>query len=389
MSALAEVALSDSALREFADKAGRPELTTVAPTAARAFLAAALGRRAPVLLVTAGGREADDRTRELREFLGDAVAQFPSWETLPHERLSPGADTVGRRLSVLRRLARPDDALYGPPLQVVVTTVRSLVQPMAPGLGEIEPVIVREGGEYDFEALVARLSELAYTRVDMVGKRGEFAVRGGILDVFPPTSDHAVRVEFWGDEVTELRAFSVADQRSISESVVPVLIAPPCRELLLTDAVRERASELAQTHAEDAALVEMLDSLAQGIPAEGMEALIPALVSSPTVMLPDVLPEGSHVLISDPERVRTRATDLVKTGREFLDASWSAASVGADAPLDSAALNLGGSAYRSLTQVRESTMAAGVPWWTVSPLASGSDEEFVPELSAAPTARGS
>src|SRR5699024_3877267 len=105
--------------------------------------------------------------------------------------------------------------------------VRSLVQPMAPGLGDIEPVVVREGEDHDLEDLVTRLTELAYTRVDMVGKRGEFAVRGGIVDVFPPTAEHPVRIEFFGDEVTELRSFSVADQRTIGEAPVDVLIAPP------------------------------------------------------------------------------------------------------------------------------------------------------------------
>ena len=74
-------------------------------------MAAALAERTHLLLVTATGREADDLTAELTEMIGDAVAQFPSWETLPHERLSPSADTVGRRVEVLRRLARPDDRL--------------------------------------------------------------------------------------------------------------------------------------------------------------------------------------------------------------------------------------------------------------------------------------
>src|SRR5699024_5484833 len=230
---------------------------------------------------------------------------------------------------------------------------------------------------------------LAYTRVDMVGKRGEFAVRGGIVDVFPPTAEHPVRIEFFGDEVTELRSFSVADQRTIGEAPVDVLIAPPCRELLLTEQVRARAAELAQHHAEDAALVEMLDKLADGIPVEGMEALIPARVPGETVLLTDVLPAGAHVLLADPERVRTRATDLVKTGKEFLEASWNAASMGGEAPLDPSHLNLTDSAYRSLRQVRESALEAGVPWWTVSPLASGDEHEYVPDLSAAPTARGS
>ena len=176
-------------------------------------------------MVTATGREADDLTAELRGVFGDSAVMFPSWETLPHERLSPGVDTVGARLMVLYRLAHPDDPRLGPPLRVVVTTARSLLQPMAPDLADIEPVTLHVGAEFDFDQLVARLVELAYTRVDMVGKRGEFAVRGGILDVFPPTAEHPVRVEFWGDEVSEMRMFAVADQRSIPEIDVATVVA--------------------------------------------------------------------------------------------------------------------------------------------------------------------
>src|ERR671931_19749 len=112
---------------------------------------------------------------------------------------------------------------------------------MAPQLGLVEPVTLTVGAEIVFEDVIARLVELAYTRVDMVGRRGEFAVRGGILDVFPPTAEHPVRVEFWGDEVSEMRMFSVADQRSIPEIPVDTVVAVPCRELLLTDDVRDRA----------------------------------------------------------------------------------------------------------------------------------------------------
>src|SRR5207237_10039075 len=111
----------------------------------------------PLLLVTATGREADDLTAELAGVFGDAVAVFPSWETLPHERLSPGVDTVGTRLMVLRRLAHPDDARLGPPLRVVVTTVRSLLQPMAPGLGLVEPVTLTIGQEIAFAPVRDRL----------------------------------------------------------------------------------------------------------------------------------------------------------------------------------------------------------------------------------------
>ncbi|MFI6868399.1 transcription-repair coupling factor [Nocardia sp. NPDC050406] len=368
---------------------GRESAMLIAPSAVRPFVAATIAQQRPVVVVTAAGREADDLTVELAEIFGDAVAQFPSWETLPHERLSPSADTVGRRLQVLRRLAHPDEAVYGEPLRVVVTTVRSLMQPMARGLEDIEPIVLRIGGQHDFDELLTRLVEFAYERVDMVGKRGEFAVRGGILDLFPPTADHPVRVEFWGDEITELRPFSVADQRSLTEVTVETVVAQPCRELLLTTELRERAAQVAAENPADAALVEMLEKLAQGIPVEGMEALLPVLQPGELRLLTEALPEGTHVLLCDPEKVRTRAADLVRTGQEFLEASWTAASFGGAAPLGAHGLDLAASAYRGLDVVHADAEQRGLPWWTLSPLAADDPNEIALPVLAAPTARGS
>ena len=210
---------------------------------------------------------------------------LPSWETLPHERLSPRADTVGRRVAVLRRLAHPE-APDTPdvPLRVVVTATRSLIQPVVPGLGDLEPVRLAEGTEYELEALTARLVDLAYARVEMVEKRGEFAVRGGIVDLFPPTAAAPVRVEFWGDEVSELRCFSVADQRSLPgdgpDARPAEVVAPPCRELLLTDdGARPRRASSPPSTPRTRPSSELLSRVAEGIPSEGMESLIPALLS--------------------------------------------------------------------------------------------------------------
>jgi transcription-repair coupling factor (superfamily II helicase) len=180
--------------------AGVPALAVEGPAALRPFLAAALtdGGRT-VLAVTATDREAEDLAAAAGDLLDRAaVAVLPSWETLPHERLSPRPDTVGRRLSIFRSLADPATAP-----RLVVAAARSLIQPIAPGLGRLEPVTLRVGDEHDFDDLLVRLVELAYTRVEMVTARGEFAVRGGIVDVFPPTAEHPVRVEFWGDEISD------------------------------------------------------------------------------------------------------------------------------------------------------------------------------------------
>jgi len=388
---LVEWALTAPTFQELIESAAsRPaELSLVGPASARLFVASALARLGPLLVVTATGREADELTAELRGVLGDAVAAFPSWETLPHERLSPGVDTVGARLMVLRRLAHPDDTRLGPPLQVVVTAVRSLLQPMTPQLGLVEPVMLSVGREMAFEDVISRLVELAYTRVDMVGRRGEFAVRGGILDVFPPTAEHPVRIEFWGDEVSEMRMFSVADQRSIPEIEVDTLTAVACRELLLTDEVRERAAQLAARHpaakpAIIGSVADMLAKLAEGIPVDGMEALLPVLRPDEHVLLTDQLAPGTPVLLCDPEKIRSRAADLIKTGREFLEASWSVAALGADAPVD--VEELGGSGFAELDEVQAAADRSGHPWWTLSQLSDESAMEL--EIRASPSARG-
>ncbi|RPA65349.1 transcription-repair coupling factor [Gordonia oryzae] len=390
LAGLAAVTCSDASLSALREKGDTPRLDITGPDAVRPFVVAALAHgTAPLLVVSANGREADDLTAELAELLDDPdeVTQFPSWETLPHERLSPSADTVGRRLAVLHRLAEPGKT----PLRVIVTTVRSLVQPMAPGLGEVRTITLRENIEIDVDKLLADLVEMAYERVDMVGRRGEFAVRGGILDIFPTTADYPVRVEFWGDEITEMRAFSVADQRSQPEVDASVVRIHPCRELVLTDQVRKRAADLAAEHCADKALSEMLTKLSEGIPVEGMEALIPALVDGRMQLLTEVLPDRSRVLILDPEKVRTRAADLAATGAEFLEASWNAAALGASAPVDtrgSAGIDLQASAYRPLDEVLGATVEAGRSWWTISPLSSGFDAEFDLDLTPGPTPHG-
>ncbi|MEN3320254.1 MAG: hypothetical protein V7643_3656, partial [Mycobacterium sp.] len=388
---LVDLALQDPSLADVARRASdRPsDLTLIGPASARVFAASALAQAGPLLVVTATGREADDLTAELRGVLGDAVAMFPSWETLPHERLSPGVDTVGARLMLLRRLSHPDDERLGPPLRIVVTTTRSLLQPMAPDVADIEPVTLTVGAEADFDTVIARLVELAYDRVDMVAKRGEFAVRGGILDVFPPTAEHPVRVEFWGDEVSEIRMFSVADQRSIPEIAVDFVVAVPCREVLLTDDVRDRAAKLAAEHpvqenSVPGSVPDMLAKLSEGIPVDGMEALLPLLRPTELSTLSDHLPAGTPLLICDPEKVRSRAADLIKTGREFLEASWSTAAVGGDVPIDIEAL--GASGFVALDDARSAARGGGHPWWTLSQLSDESALEL--NIRPAPSARG-
>ncbi|MEI2276520.1 transcription-repair coupling factor [Paenarthrobacter ilicis] len=374
------------AQRPFADRSSDYQIS--APTGMRAVLLAEMADAlaannadAPVVLaVTATGREADDLTAALCSYLpAESVAAFPSWETLPHERLSPRSDTVGRRLSVLRRLTHPESSTAAP-LRVVVAPVRAVVQPIVAGLGDLVPVTLKVGQERSFTDVVRALSDAAYARVDMVTHRGEFAVRGGILDVFPPTEDHPIRVEFFGDEVDQMRWFAVADQRSLSAPGVhhpTELHAPPCREILITPSVMSRAAKL---KADMPAAADMLEKIAGGIAVEGMESLAPVLVDA-MVPFVDQLPAGSLTVVIEPEKVRTRAHDLAATNEEFLEAAWSTASDGGAAPLDlssQASSDLHAASFRSLTDTRSAALEHGVSWWSITSLAS--DEDLVLDI---------
>ncbi|HEY1822665.1 MAG TPA: transcription-repair coupling factor, partial [Trebonia sp.] len=350
------------------------ERDLVAPQALRPLVSAALAAGVGdnparfVLAVTATAREAEDLTAALRAFVPpDSVAMFPGWETLPHERLSPRSDTVGQRIAVLRRLAHPaaeGDALGGP-LKVVIAPVRALLQPIVAGLGDLVPVRLAVGDEADPEDVIARLVEVGYARVEMVSKRGELAVRGGLLDVFPPTEEHPLRIEFFGDTVEEVRVFKVADQRSAGQAEHG-LWAPPCRELLLTPSVRSRAKELAAKHP---GVSEILGRISDGITVEGMEAFSSVLADRMDLVL-DHLPLGAVVLACDPERIRTRAIELVTTSQEFLEASWASAASGGEAPVD-----LGGSAFQPIETIRETAAELGIAWWTLAPFGVTDDAE--------------
>ena len=361
---LETVARADSfrAVRQQAFAGGR----IASPRAVQPILAALLAAPKPVgaqrrlLVITATGQEAEDLASTVRGLVpGLEIAVLPSWETLPHERMSPSSDTIGRRVAILRRLAHPDEA--DPLLRsidVVVASIRAVVQPIAGGLGEVAPVRLRVGDDYDLSALVRRLVELGYERLDLVERRGQIAVRGGILDVFPPNSEHPLRVEFWGDAVEEIRTFTVTDQRSL-DNAPDGLFAPPVRELLLTESVRARAAKLAQ---ENPSLHDICAQLTEGVAVDGMEALIPVLTDSVEPLI-SFLPESTSVVLLDPERVRTRAHDLVRTADEFLAASWHNATVGNKAPID-----LSGSNFFSLDEVRDQALHRELPWCELTPL---------------------
>lgn len=321
----------------------------------------ALNERGAFLALTATSREAQALAATLAGLLpaGVEIVELPAWETLPHERLSPSVETVGQRALVFRALREREKGEAAP--LIVVASVRAAVQAVSPQAVHAESFVLRVGDSVDIHDFAASLVERAYTRVDLVTRRGEFAVRGGLVDVFASSADSAVRIDFFGDEVSEFRPFSVVDQRSGDEQLSQLEVWP-ARELLLTAEVREQARVLA---ARDSPQRELLALLADGVPQPGMESLMGEL--QPRLYTLTELFSGP-VAVFAPERVRERATSLAETNREFFEAAWS----GDVPPVTAGTVSLG------FDELREGSR--GVCWWEFSRFADA-DVRVLGELA--------
>ena len=373
---LLTMALTDPKLKGLVGNIGVDSLHVTGIDQVRSWATGALARQVPVLLVTATSHEAEDLTAELQAMLGKGkVANFPAFETLPHERLSPAPDVVGARAKVLWEMP-----------QVIVASARAFCQPVLPA---VEPITVKVDTEWDFTELTEQAVNFAYEHVDMVAKRGEFATRGGIIDIFPTTAEYPVRLEFWGDEVTDIRSFAVADQRTIEELTSVELF--PARQLIIDASVAKRADELARTNPSNTTLVQLLTRISEHTHADGEEVLIPVLSDAKYSVLPELMPKGSIVFVSGPEKVRTRIADLEATDQEFLEAGWEAAAMGAEGPLAVEGLDVSASSFRSFESLEVSACNAGNAWWTFAPpgMFAADDAMTLPlEFEAAPAPKG-
>ncbi|MGB6058914.1 MAG: transcription-repair coupling factor [Microthrixaceae bacterium] len=283
---------------------GRRSTVLVVPEAARAFTVAGLheaSRRSPVLVATPSVADAERLAADLANFLpAGSVEMFPAWETLPFERVSPSVETMGLRLRTLWRLRTAD-----PTLAIVVVPARALAQRLGPGLEDLEPIQVSAGVELDSLKLIEDLVMSGYRREYQVEHRGEIAVRGSIIDIFPSTGDRPVRLDFWGDEVERLTEFSPGDQRSTTD--VDQVQIFPARELLSGEEVAERAEKLMSTQPWGR---EQWQRFADGETFEGMEAWLPWLIDDERVIF-DLIPADGQVLLVDPRRLKDRANDIV------------------------------------------------------------------------------
>ncbi len=283
----------------------------VVPPPARAFLLAGLAARVPgpLLAIVPGEREAEDLAEDLALFR-DSVVFMPAWETLPFEHVSPNAATMARRSEARYLLAA------GRPGTVVVASARSVSQRISPS--SPEPVSGRVGEEVGFDLLIERLAGYGYHRTDRVEARGEFSVRGGIVDLFPAGGDEPLRLDFWGDRLEDARIFSVTSQRSVEKA--GEFVAFPAREFRPDPQISADARLLLATEAWAAST---WDRLSEGVLFPGMESWLPWL-APPVTALSELAPGGSLVVF-DRGRASDRSRDLLKEERDLaaaLASTW-------------------------------------------------------------------
>jgi transcription-repair coupling factor (superfamily II helicase) len=175
-------------------------------------------------------------------------------------------------------------------------------------------VVVAKGDQVAVDELVARLVGMGYRRESLVEHRGELAVRGGIVDVFPSTDDEPVRIDLWGDEVDRLTRFDVADQRSTDDLSRVELFG--CRELVADDTMRKRAADLVGSAPWGR---HQWDRLADGDQFDGMESWLPWLADTEELVT-DLLGDDALVVLVEPRRVRDRAGELLEEEAALADA---------------------------------------------------------------------
>lgn len=183
------------------------------PSAPKALLAtlAVKALKRSVLLVTGGTRE-DKLFDDLLYFAPDLCIEFPSWETLPGEEITPSPDIVGKRFEALYQLhMKKGPAILVCPLQALLQKVASKEE-VAPLL-----TIWNKGMRLAFDQIAEKLTKLGYRREAVVSDKGQFAVRGGILDLFPLSSSDPYRIEFFGDEIEQIRTFDPIGQKSVAK----------------------------------------------------------------------------------------------------------------------------------------------------------------------------
>src|SRR6478672_6537906 len=204
-------------LREALPDSGGPAVDAYVSASLRPYLLAALidaddgSVPGPALIVAADDRSARDLAGDLKAFLAPRpVHIYPSRGTTFESHLDPPPHLAGLRIAAMNALSDPS--------AVVVASAIALAEKVPDPALRPEALALHKGESVDLDDVTLLLADAGYERRDQVEERGHFALRGGILDVYPATEEQAIRIDLFGDEIESIRRFSVFTQRSLGEA---------------------------------------------------------------------------------------------------------------------------------------------------------------------------
>ncbi len=267
----------------------------------------------PILWITPQQKDAERVITDLSFFSDLPVLLYPCRDSLPFVPLLPSSETTCQKVSVLYRLATEG----GPAVAVApVQALTELTLPPKTLLGHVEYLQV--GEEVDREGLLKWLIESGYEHSSVVQSRGEFCVRGSLLDIFPPMTSLPVRIDFFGDFVEEMRLFDPLTQRSTED--LNELVVLPAHEFILSQPLIEAAQERLIREAEKYDLSarrihEILQQLEDKRLVEGQEALLPIFYPRPASLL-DYIPQQAPLLLERPEEIEAALSNYWKEARQ-------------------------------------------------------------------------
>jgi transcription-repair coupling factor (superfamily II helicase) len=300
------------------DDTGPARLSGVPPQAAALLLSEAAEADRPFVVVVPDNAALESLAADLRFFLelkspdpAPPILRYPADEVNPFGGLSPDRDDTAQRLGSLHRISRGER--FGFLLVAAPAVLRRVMPPEV--LASAGDYVVH-GVEVSRERLIANLANAGYLRIPVVDGPGQFAARGGIIDVFSPLDQHPVRIEFLGDLVDRMRYFEPESQRTFRDA--PDLYAPPASELIATDegrktAAREAAAIGEEINTPSRRLSELEDEIAEAGPGKYPPALLPAFYARMAVL--------ADYVAAYPRRIRVAAIepgDCLRAAEGFL-----------------------------------------------------------------------
>ncbi|MBV9989719.1 MAG: transcription-repair coupling factor [Alphaproteobacteria bacterium] len=281
---------------------------TGAPGGYDAYLAAEAARRSKglVVFVATDEAQADVVARGVRFFAKDVtVLSFPAWDVLPYDRMSPKSDIESERLATLAALLHAS----GP--TVVVTVVNAILQRVPPRTAiEGASFFARTGATVSYEKLTAFLAANGYVAASTVREPGDFALRGGIVDLWPPGSEQPLRLDFFGSELDAIRSFDAETQ--LSGGTVDEVELLPASEAPLDPASISRfrsgyVARFGPATSDDP----LYEAVSAGRKAQGMEHWLPLFHESLDTLF-DFVGEAVILLAHQAEEAKTARLELVQ-----------------------------------------------------------------------------